>query len=133
MTFLTKKTKLLSLTIIFLLCGKLMAQQGSITINQSADINTLLKLKKEVIASEQQFKIQVFSGASRSDAETVKSAFDSKYSDISSSLEYETPNYKIWVGNFRNRLEADRALLRIKKNYANAFIFKPKQEEEKEE
>ena len=41
---------------------------------------------------------------------------------------FNTPNYKIWVGNFRDRLEADRALLRIKKSYMNAFIFKPKKD-----
>jgi hypothetical protein len=39
---------------------------------------------------------------------------------------YETPNYKIWIGNFRSRLEADKALIKIKKKYINAFIFKPK-------
>ncbi|MBT8377528.1 MAG: SPOR domain-containing protein, partial [Bacteroidia bacterium] len=42
------------------------------------------------------------------------------------SMRFNTPNYKIWVGNFTNRLEADRALVRIKRNYMNAFIFQPK-------
>ena len=41
-------------------------------------------------------------------------------------MRYETPNYKIWVGNFKTRLEADRALQRIKRAFNSAFIFKPK-------
>ena len=44
----------------------------------------------------------------------------------SSEMKYETPNYKIWVGDFRTKIEADRALIAIKKKYPNAFIFTPK-------
>ena len=45
-------------------------------------------------------------------------------------MKFETPNYKVWVGNFETRLEADRALRRIKRKFANAFIFKPKKEKD---
>ena len=43
-------------------------------------------------------------------------------------MRFETPNYKIWIGNFKTRLEADRALLLIKKKFYSAFVFKPKKE-----
>jgi len=69
------------------------AQEGTVTVNQSPEIDKLLNLKK-----------------------------DPQYR---SSLEYETPNYKIWVGNFRSRLEADRALVKVKRKFTSAFIFKP--------
>ena len=51
---------------------------------------------------------------------------------------YETPNYKVWVGNFFTQIEADKYLLKIRKKYKSAFIFRPEYyeleiEEENEE
>jgi hypothetical protein len=43
-------------------------------------------------------------------------------------MEFETPNYKIWIGNFNTRLEADRALVKVKRKFAYAFYFKPKKD-----
>jgi hypothetical protein len=33
------------------------------------------------------------------------------------------------VGNFMTRLEADRALLKIQKQFPNAFVFRPERKE----
>lgn len=100
------------------------AQEGKVTIDQDKDISTLLEYKKD-LSTVDLYKIQVYQGH-RSGAETAKSEFATLYDEWPISMEYETPNYKIWVGNFRSRLEADKALIKIKKNYYNAFIFKPK-------
>jgi len=40
-------------------------------------------------------------------------------------MKYETPNYKVWVGRFRTRMEADRKLVKVKKLFPNAFLFTP--------
>ena len=104
----------------------LMAQEGTVTINQDKEIEALLEIKKDIETSSNRYKIQIYSGASRGSAEAARSKFSESYSDWPSTIEYETPNYKIWVGNFRNRLEADRALIRIKKTFINAFMFEPK-------
>jgi hypothetical protein len=103
---------------------QLNAQQASVTINQSPEIDKLLDLKKDISIEEERFKIQIYSG-SRPAAEAAKVNFQEAYPQYSSSLEYETPNYKIWVGNFRSRLEADRALIKVKQKFTSAFIFKP--------
>lgn len=100
------------------------AQTGRVTIDQNKDITTLLEFKKD-LSTVDLYKIQVFQG-NRSGAEEAKTKFANTYNEWPIGMEYETPNYKIWVGNFRSRLEADKALLKIKANYANAFIFKPK-------
>jgi len=100
------------------------AQEGNVRIDQDNNINKLLEYKKD-LSTVDLYKIQVYQG-NRSGAETAKSKFASTYNEWPISMEYETPNYKIWVGNFRSRLEADKALIKIKKNYTNAFIFKPK-------
>ena len=106
------------------------AQEGSVIINQDPEIVRLLKLKKEINTNENtsnRYKIQIYSGR-RSSAESAQSSFRKTYGEWSTKLVYETPNYKIWVGSFRSRLEADRALLKIKRKFANAFIFRPKKE-----
>ena len=105
--------------------SNLIAQQGTVEVNQDKQIDVLLKVKKDVNASEANYKIQVYSG-NRPGAEKAHLDFRSSFGEWSSSMEFETPNYKIWVGNFETRLEADRALVKIKQKFANAFYFKPK-------
>lgn len=100
------------------------AQIGNVTVDQDRQIEKLLEFKKDLTTNEI-FKIQVFSG-NRSGAEQAKTDFLNNYKDWPVSMEFNTPNYKIWIGNFTNRLEAERALQQIKRNYQTAFIFKPK-------
>ncbi|WP_375234525.1 SPOR domain-containing protein [Winogradskyella sp.] len=118
--------RLFFLTLICL-CGSISAQEGTVNIDQSKAIDKLLEFKKDIKTVET-FKIQVYSGSSSSAASNVKAEFKQSYVQWPVEMVFNTPNYKIWVGNFRDRLEADRALLLIKKNYMNAFIFKPKKD-----
>ena len=118
--------RLFFLTLICL-CVSISAQEGTVIIDQSKAIDKLLEFKKD-IKTVGTFRIQVYSGSSSSAASNVKAEFKQSYGQWPVEMVFNTPNYKIWVGNFRDRLEADRALLRIKKNYMNAFIFKPKKD-----
>lgn len=102
------------------------SQQGTITINQDENINLLLDLKKDLNKTDtDRYKIQIYNG-DRSGAQYAKSEFQSSFSAWSSSVAYEEPNFKTWAGNFKTRLEADRALKKIKNKFPDAFIFKPK-------
>ncbi|WP_223551448.1 SPOR domain-containing protein [Aestuariivivens sp. NBU2969] len=102
------------------------AQQGRVILNQDSSINALLELKKEMNKnSNDYYKIQIYSGA-RVEAYQVQKEFNDAFSDWKAIDAYEEPNYKIWVGAFRTRLEADRALKQIKQKFPSAFIFKPK-------
>ncbi|TCK67592.1 sporulation related protein [Winogradskyella wandonensis] len=119
--------KLIAFLMFGLIPALINAQEGTVTIDQPKAIEKLLEFKKD-IKTVDLFKIQVYSGSSSFQAEKVKSEFQSTYGEWPTEMVFNTPNYKIWVGNFRDRLEADRALLRIKKNYMNAFIFQPKKD-----
>lgn len=104
------------------------AQEGVVSVEQHKDIDKLLEFKKD-LSTLNAFTIQVYSGSSgvaRSEAQTAKTKAATLYPNWSNSIEYEQPNYKIWVGNFRTRLEADRALMEVKKTYTNAFILSPR-------
>ena len=133
MNLFERKKIRLSLLILLVFTGICHSQQGEVVINQDQEITQLLALKKEINSNEDssdRYKIQIYSGR-RVSAEKSKSDFRNSYGKWSSKLVYETPNYKVWVGSFRSRLEADRALLEVKKKFPNAFIFKPKKEKEK--
>ncbi|MBP1838381.1 SPOR domain-containing protein [Formosa algae] len=104
------------------------AQQGSVVLNQDDKIDKLLEVKKEMNKDENatnRFKIQIYSG-SRVGAEKELSNYRNGFDQWKATLVYETPNYKIWIGSYRTRLEADRALTEIKEKYPNGFIFQPK-------
>ncbi len=109
------------------------AQQGTITINQAAELETLLALKTEMNVSDEdsdRYKIQIFSG-DRTGANTAITRYNQHFTTWKIIDVYEPPNYKVWVGNFRSRLEVDRALMEIKKEFNDAFRFKPKNQETK--
>lgn len=132
MKILKMKISTFTVVCILFLTNLGFAQQGNVEINQDKDIDKLLTIKKEMNESENtsdRYRIQIYSG-NRSEAEKSESSFKSLNLDLVSKLVYETPNYKIWVGNFRTRLEADRALVKVKSKFPTAFIFRPKKEKE---
>jgi len=105
----------------------LTAQEGKINISEDAKISKLLALKSEMSKDNEigdRYKIQLFYGNNGEANEVIKD-YRSKF-EYPSLIAYEAPNYKVWVGNFRNRLEADRALLKIKESFPSAFIPKPR-------
>ena len=121
------KSLSLAVLITFFLSANVFAQTGTVEVNQDRKVDALLKAKKEVNVSESNYKIQIYSG-NRPGAERAQSEFRYSYGEWPSTKEFETPNYKIWVGNFKTRLEADRALVKIKRKFAHAFYFKPKKD-----
>ncbi len=109
------------------ICFTMSAQTGQINIQQSELIPELLELKSEMTKDGklgERYTIQLYYGDNNAASNVIKE-FRGKYNSMPSSVIYETPNYKVWVGNFRNRLEADRALLKIKADFPSAFIPKP--------
>lgn len=118
---------LFALIAIFILCNQeISAQQGQVNIQQSKKIEKLMEVKAELNKNNKirdRYVIQLFYGDNGEANEVIQ-----KYRNLytyPSQITYEAPNYKVWVGNFRNRLEADRALLIIKDNFPAAFIPKP--------
>ena len=120
--------KLLILCLLALfLSEKSFSQQGTVTIHQDKRIPTLLDLKKSLEKENKLtdgFTIQLYYG-NLSKANSTLSNYRNKYGKWPASIEYETPNYKVWVGNFTSRIEADRVLLEVQRNFPSAFILKP--------
>ena len=120
------KTKYLNLTILLLAFTiTVCAQQGEVNIDQDSDIDKLLEYKKD-IKTTKVYRIQVYQSVDPDKAQREKSNFLNSYGEWPVEIVWNTPNYKVWIGNFATRLEADRALAKIKKKYMNAIIFQPK-------
>lgn len=120
-------SNLISLSAIALLLSiQAKAQQGNVNIEQSQKIEKLMEIKTELNKNNRigdRYVIQLFYG-DNGEANEVIQKYRELYS-YPSQIAYEAPNYKVWIGNFRNRLEADRALLKIKESFPAAFIPKP--------
>ena len=102
----------------------ILAQKGIVVINKSAEIDRVLALKKEINQAKSFIKIQIYSG-SRLEAENALLSYKTDFPDQFIEMKYETPNYKVWVGMFKTRLEADRELVMVKILFPNAFLFTP--------
>ena len=115
-------------TIISLSSTTLFGQNGNIEINQSNKLDSIIKLKKELNSKIQNLRIQIYSG-DRDNAEQMIKEFIEIFNDTTADVIYETPNYKVWVGNYYTKLEADKRLLEIRKKFRSAFIFRPEIQE----
>ena len=100
------------------------SQIGEVKINKSEKLKKIIQIKKELNKKIQNLKIQIYNG-DRNQAETIKAEYIETFNDTSAKMSYETPNYKVWVGNFFTQIEADKYLLKIRKKYKSAFIFRP--------
>ena len=68
------------------------------------------------------YRIQIYFGSARQKASDIKSAFADKHNDVSAYLTYQQPNFKVRVGDFRTRLEAQRFLKSMEGEYSTMFI-----------
>lgn len=103
------------------------AQSGQVNISQDTLIPHLLEIKTQMANANRlgdRFMIQLYSGNSSGATEAIEKYRD-KFEQWPSTIVFETPNYKVWIGNFRNSLEADRALITIREEFPSAFRFKP--------
>ena len=117
------KTLLISAFMIFFISiGYTYGQSENEKIDKLIEQKRYYNKKNKVAGG---FKIQIYNG-SRNGALNAKSEFSESYNEWPLEMKFETPNYKIWIGNFKTRLEADRALVKIKRKFSNAFYFKPK-------
>ncbi|WP_386060277.1 SPOR domain-containing protein [Winogradskyella pulchriflava] len=102
------------------------AQEGKVNIEQDRDIDKLLEYKKDV-KTVKIYTIQVYNTLDPDKAEREKANFLNAFgTEWPVDTHWNTPNYKVWVGKFATRLEADRALVKIKKKYIDAIILQPK-------
>lgn len=127
MKFQTYSKVVITSILLTFFVGKSFAQNASLTVNTDPRITQLLELKKD-LEKENKLSdghtIQLYYGE-LDKANQILRKYKGSYSNWPASIEYETPNYKVWAGNFASRIEAERALIEIQKSFSSAFILKP--------
>lgn len=123
-----KTTKTLFAVTISLLIGSAsIYAQSSPEISQDSRLEILLDLKEKLERENRLssgFTVQIHNG-NLERARKRKQEYEGLGENWPAYIHYETPNYKLWVGNFGTRLEADRALLKLKDLFPSAFVLKP--------
>mgnify|MGYP006343630661 FL=1 len=107
--------------------AKLHAQNKNIISNQDPKVEQLLNEKRKSNTSlsiNTRYKIQIFSGNSEL-AKKSLNEFKLENKNTEATIIFQTPNYKVWVGNYSTRMEAERNLMEFQKKYKNILLIKP--------
>ena len=96
-------------------------------INDNPKFLKLIELSKN--ANNEYFKsnyfsIQVYSGT-YNEADSIMNFVKDKYINDSIYFYFETPNYKVQLGKYRSKIEAQKSLREVSKEFKSAFILKP--------
>lgn len=113
--------------LLILISASSYSQSATLQVNQDPKITQLLDLKKSLEKDNKLtdgYTVQLYYGE-LDKANQILRKYKGSFSNWPASIEYETPNYKVWAGNFDTRIEAERALLKIQQSFSSAFILKP--------
>lgn len=127
MRILTPRKALFYTVTLGLMTSYINAQDRNITVNQDPKFEQLLNEKRKTNvtnATNDWYKVQIFSGESEK-AKNTLNEFKQEFTDTDATIIFNTPNYKVWVGNFKTRMEAERNLINIRKKYKNVLLIKP--------
>ncbi|NEU08762.1 SPOR domain-containing protein [Flavihumibacter sp. R14] len=115
--------------ILFLFSGGAFAQQrGKVEVIKDPQIDSLIARRAALSKSSKKsvaygFRVQVFSSTDRKRAYAEQTKFKTSYPTIRSYISYAEPYYKLRVGDFRTRLEAEKLISKLKSSYEGLFIF----------
>ena len=108
-------------------CLSSRAQDGKTNVSVDPKIDQLLKEKRKLntgLFLNEGYKIQIFYGNSEESKKKLQE-FKKEFKDLDGTIIFNSPNYKVWIGNFKTRIEVERAMVDIKKKYPTALIIKP--------
>jgi len=130
--------RFICLSLFVIMVVATMAQNhGFLNVDQDSRIESLIskqRLIHRIDSSFSGYRVHVFmeiGNEALQHAEDVKKQFERAFPDIPIYLTYAEPYFRLRAGNFRNRVEAEKCLRRIKPRFKEAFvtadmIYKPK-------
>ena len=118
----------LTLLVLALVTGiKSYSQTAKINIIQDPKFEMLLNEKRKINSSitvNDRYKVQIFYGTN-DEAKKTLSAFKKEYKNLDGTIIYSNPNFKVWVGTFKTRIEAEKQYKEIVKKYPTALLIRP--------
>ena len=123
-----KNFTLFSFSLVVLLSSQnIFSQTKKSNIEQDEKIEKLLVEKRKnnsAITINDKFKIQIFFGNIEESKKTLI-AFKKDFSQTDGTIIFSNPSYKVWVGSFKSKIEAEKAIITIKKKYPSSVIIEP--------
>ncbi len=110
----------------FIVCSSF-AQEKKTAINENQSIQKLVDIKRNATnqsINSDKFNIQIFYGKNAQATEALNKC-KKLYPDLEAVIIYANPSYKVLVGNFKTRLEAERNLQLIRKDFDSALLIRP--------
>jgi len=101
------------------------AQQGQVDIQQDDKIADLLDIYKSSNESHEYYRIQVGFG-SYAKAQNIKENVEIDFPGLSSKIDFDSPTYRVRLGRFKTKLEAERKFKEVRIKYPDAMLLKPK-------
>ncbi|MEO1011400.1 MAG: SPOR domain-containing protein [Bacteroidota bacterium] len=101
------------------------AQKGNINIQQDEKITSLLKIYKSVNQNAEYYRIQVGFGT-YDQAQKIQTEVTEDFPELPSKIDFDSPTYRVRIGRFKDKLDADRKFFEVRKKYPNAMLLKPK-------
>ena len=98
-----------------------------INIKYESGLDTLIKKNNKVLKSQDGllgWRVQLTFKSTKEEIKETRSEFIKLYPKIPTYLSYESPYYRICVGNFRTKNEALKLNNFIRKNYVEAYPVK---------
>ena len=72
------------------------------------------------------YRIQLVAVSNKSGAQKVYNDFKAAFPEANAYLSYTEPTFRVRVGNFKNRIDAYRFLMKIQAQFPGAFITRDK-------
>lgn len=117
-----KRNTFFSLILFTFFFGLLNVNAQSNTTDNK-DINELLSKKRAYNKKYGYgFRIQLYNGLEKR-ARSLKGKFQVEFPGVYNTLEYDAPEWKIQVGNYKTRLEADKAINKIREKFSGAIVI----------
>jgi len=105
---------------LFTLSNKSFSQNS---INSSTEIKNFVSKKRDFNKTYGfGFKIQVYNGR-EDQARKYNARFKLEFPSTSSNLVYDAPEWKVQVGNYKTKLEADKDLLVFKEKFSGIIVI----------
>ncbi len=115
----------ISIIAFSLICNLGISQKGQINIEQDQKINELISLYKSSHEDSEYYRIQVGFG-SFSKAQNIKSNVEQDFPQLPSKIDFDSPTYRVRLGRFKTKLEAERKFMEVRIKYPDAMLLKPK-------
>src|SRR5690606_27058417 len=98
-------------------------QQSRLAFNTTPEESKSESKPKGTRGTALGFRVQIYSGPSSNEAYAAQARFQQQYQDIATYVSYTQPNYRVKVGDFRSRSEAQAFMREVRKSFPTVFLF----------